>query len=75
MEGYKTIDLNKWVSQPYLAKKLRVSRSAISMWVLRGKLAYIEVEELNQTLVENIDNQPLKKVRKKSVKNFDNIRN
>lgn len=50
----KLIDLTKWCSQSYLAKKLNVDRSTVSKWVERGKLEHIYVEELQSTLVRNV---------------------
>lgn len=50
----KVINLNKWVSQSFLAKKLGVATSRVTTWVHRKRIDSIYVEELGATLVRNI---------------------
>lgn len=64
---HNSIDLSKWVSQAYLAKKLGCSTQVVVNWVCRGMIDTLYVEQLRMTLVSNINSMSeLRKYSKKS---------
>lgn len=52
---HNNIDLNKWVSQAYLAEKFGLnSTQIVSNWIARGRIDALYVEQLRMNLVANI---------------------
>lgn len=65
----KSINLNEWVSQAFLADKFSVTPGAVRNWIVRGQIDFMYVPELHTTLVKNLTSiNELRSGKKKSKK-------